>query len=429
MRKILLTMILAVFVVGLEAQNIRDEIYDNIRCSASNFMAYPGPTQLQLTPAPEGKHPFYISHYGRHGSRYHNKAQTYEIPYRMMASADSLGKLTTLGKEVLHRLKMIRDDALDQYGELTTLGAQQHQQIMQRMVERFPEVFVDGAPIDARSTTVLRCILSMENALMQLSRMRPTLKFHHNATRRDSYYLNLQDKQLSSMKMDSAAQAAYQTFCKQYERNDRLMLSLFNDTAYIRLHVDSKELNYYLFRVASNLQSTDMSQRMTLYDLFTDEELYRNWKKENAWWYINYGSYPLNGGLQPYTQRNLLRKIILDADSCFCLKKPGAQLRFGHDTILLSLTCLLEINNYGLATNDLELLDRRGWVNYRVFPMAGNLQFIFYRANPQDKEILFKVLLNENEVELPLKSDKKPYYRWTDFREYFLKKLDAYEKP
>ena len=61
MRKILLSLVLTVIVIGLAAQNIREEIRDNIRCSAGNYLAYPGPTQLKLTPAPEGKHPFYIS--------------------------------------------------------------------------------------------------------------------------------------------------------------------------------------------------------------------------------------------------------------------------------------------------------------------------------------------------------------------------------
>ena len=42
--------------------------------------------------------------------------------------------------------------------------------------------------------------------------------------------------------------------------------------------------------------------------------------------------------------------------------------------------------------------------------------------------MLIKVLLNEKEVHLPLKSFDGPYYRWNDFRKYYLNKLDAYEK-
>lgn len=426
MRKLLIMVALLAFIISVQAQTVRDEIRANIRCSASNYLAYPHPVQHKLTPAPYGKLPFYISHYGRHGSRYPNQPDTYDIPYHILASADSLGKLTPLGIEVLHRLSILRKDAQGRWGELTELGASQHQHIMRRMVERFPEVFEGRATIDARSTTVTRCVLSMENALMELVKQRPDVKIHHNATQRDMYYLNQQDSHLFSMKMDSVTKARYDEFAQKHEDNDRLMKELFNDAEYVLQHVDAKKLNYYLFKVAGNIQNTDMRKNITLYDLFTDGEAYNNWEKENALWYVYYGACTLNGGLQPYSQRNLLRRIIEQADSCIRLAKPGVQLRYGHETVLLPLVCLLDVNGYGLSTDNLETLDRRGWTNYKMIPMGANLQLIFYRKNPEDNDVLVKVMLNENEAKLPLKSIEEVYYHWSDFREYYLKKLDAY---
>lgn len=427
MRKILIMATLVVFVFSLQAQTIRDEIQDNLRCSASNYMAYPNPVQHKLTPAPKGKKPFYISHYGRHGSRYHNRARTYDIPYQMLAKADSLGKLTPLGRSVLARLAVIRQDAYQHWGELTALGASQHRDIMRRMVERFPEIFEGKVEVDARSTTVPRCILSMENAMLQLAKMVPQANIHHNATQRDMYYLNQQDRYLFSLKMDSATQVAYNAFAQHHEHNKRLINSLFNDTAYSN-KIDGGELNYFLFKIASNIQSTEISKSITLYDLFTDDEVYANWRKENAWWYVAFGGCTINGGLQPYTQRNLLRRIIQQADSCLRLEHPGVQLRYGHDTVVLPLVCLLDINGYGLATDNLESLDRRRWANYKIFPMAANLQLVFYREGPDDQDVLLKVLLNENEATLPLKSTEGCYYHWSDFRDYYLAKLDAFDK-
>lgn len=429
MRKILIIVALTVFAISITAQTSREEIRENIRCSASNYMAYPNPAPHPLTQAPGNKRPFYISHYGRHGSRYHNWPRTYEEPYQTLAAADSLGKLTPLGKDVLRRLDLIRKNAVGRYGELTELGARQHQDIMRRMVERFPEVFQDGVSIDARSTMVMRCVLSMENAMMQLARMKPKVKIHHNATQRDMYYLNQQDKKLFSMKMDSATSASYRQFAQKYEHNERLMNSLFNDTAFIHHQVDAGKLNYQLFKVASNIQSTAMRQRLTLYDLFTDDEVYNNWRKENAWWYTAFGGCTLNGGLQPYTQRNLLRRIIEQADSCIRLEKPGAQLRYGHETIIMPLVCLLDINGYGMATDNLESVDRKGWANYKIFPMGANIQLVFYRDGPNDDDVLVKVLLNENEATLPVRNSIGPYYHWKDVRDYYLNKLEAYEEP
>ena len=208
---------------------------------------------------------------------------------------------------------------------------------------------------------------------------------------------------------------------------ERVMNSLFNDAAYWKENVNGSELNRNLYRLASNLQSTELRSKVSLYDLFTDDELYDAWLRYNAWWYINYGPSPLNGGTQPYTQRNLLRTIIQQADSCIALPHPGATLRYGHDTMVMPLTCLLDLNGYGKQISDLEQLDKQGWCDYKIFPMASNLQFVFYRKSLADKDVLFKILLNENETTLPIKTDKAPYYHWKDFKAFYLKKLNAYD--
>jgi hypothetical protein len=164
-----------------------------------------------------------------------------------------------------------------------------------------------------------------------------------------------------------------------------------------------------------------------LIDIFTTEELYKLWQTDNALWYIQHGACKLNGGRQPYSQRHLLRRIIADADSCLRLDKPGVQMRFGHETVLLPLTCLLGVNGYDLETDRLEQLETKGWWCSSVFPMASNLQFIFYRRNPSDRDVLVKVLLNEEEATLPLKTDCAPYYHWADFRRFYLKKLALFD--
>jgi hypothetical protein len=166
---------------------------------------------------------------------------------------------------------------------------------------------------------------------------------------------------------------------------------------------------------------------MTLFDVFTPDEIHRIWKIGNAYWYIGWGACEATDCKMPYLQRNLLRKMIEQADSCILLPKTNVHLRFGHETVLLPLVCLLDINGFGLVTNDLDQLESKGWINYKAFPMAGNVQFIFYRKSPADRDPLFKVLLNENEATLPLPTQQAPYYRWSDFRSYYLKKLDAYE--
>ena len=426
MKKTLVLLSAWIFSVGVFAQQAREEMKKDRNLSADNYVAYPGPQKPQ-TPAPNGYKPFYISHYGRHGSRYLIGTKDYDFPYFTLAHADSLGKLTPKGKETLRKLDLIRREANGRDGELTLRGAQQHKDIARRMYRNYPEVFAGKANIEARSTLVIRCILSMENALQQLLALNPQLQIFHDASRHDLYYMNQEDKKLQAQKMPEEVKEVYNQFSKKHDVYERVMNSLFNDAAYWKENVNGSELNRNLYRLASNLQSTELRSKVSLYDLFTDDELYDAWLRYNAWWYINYGPSPLNGGTQPYTQRNLLRTIIQQADSCIALPHPGATLRYGHDTMVMPLTCLLDLNGYGKQISDLEQLDKQGWCDYKIFPMASNLQFVFYRKSLADKDVLFKILLNENETTLPIKTDKAPYYHWKDFKAFYLKKLNAYD--
>lgn len=433
-KTIRLTIFMIVMLLGVtmissaQSQSAFDRISQNRNFSASNYCIYPDTILQKQTPPPAGKHPFYISHYGRHGSRYLNNRKGYDVPFKMLAKADSLDKLTPLGKDVLRQLKEIIDNSEGRWGDLSELGKQQHKGIARRMMTRFPEVFEGRAHIDAKSTTVNRCILSMASALQAMLARNPKLQIRMDASKHDMWYMNHQDKDLRDSMMTSAAEKAYDEYCAHREHNPRLMSLLFNDSVFAREQMDEIWLNYYLLKTALIQQNTRMGSKIDFLEIFSYEDIHQFWQKENAWWYFMYGPSLLNGGKQPYTQRYLLRQIIQEADSCLRLKNPGTQLRFGHETMILPLTCLMEINGFGLQTMNLEELEDNGWWACIVFPMASNLQLIFYRSDYYDKDILVKVLLNEEEATLPIKSDTAPYYKWKDVRRYYLSKIDAYEE-
>ena len=240
------------------------------------------------------------------------------------------------------------------------------------------------------------------------------------------YYMNFDDKLLTKRKKPAGVWSQYQSYRKQHLDYTRLMESLFNDKSYVYRNIDADDFGYRLFKLASNLQSIEARKDMTLYDIFTKDELYANWQMENVRWYIEYGACPLNGGQQPFSQRNLLRNIITQADSCIATGKNCATLRFGHETMVLPLTCLLGLNGYDMQISDFDKIEEQGWIIYRIFTMGANIQFVFYRRNADDKDVLVKVLLNENDATLPIASDMKPYYRWTDFKEYYMNKIKSY---
>jgi hypothetical protein len=177
-----------------------------------------------------------------------------------------------------------------------------------------------------------------------------------------------------------------------------------------------------LFHVACNMQSHDTD--LELFSLFTKEEIYDQWRLKNVGWYLDYGASPVSGGKMPFSQLNLLKNIIATADT---VTQTQATLRFGHEVCVMPLACLLELDNCGMAINNLDELDKY-WRNYRIFPMGCNIQLIFYRPKKgKTGEILVKALLNEREAYLPIKTNQWPYYSWQELRQYYLNKIAAFE--
>ena len=429
MRNSILTFsLLLLSVVCGQAQPAFDIIKANHNFAASNYSIYPDTVLPALTPAPKGKTAFYISHYGRHGSRYIANRKGFDIPYTMLCKADSMDELTPTGKKTLSVMKVIFDDTERHWGDLTSFGQRQLRGIARRMMENFPEVFEGAAIVDARSTIVPRCILSMGAALNVMAIANPKLRISMKASQEDMWYMNHQDPLLRNKGMTGDAKNAYEKYISERKHNERLMRMLFVHPDSVRSVVNDAWLNYYLIKMGLFQLNTHLYQETYLTDIFTSKEIYGLWQWENAWWYIMHGACLLNGGHQPYTQRHLLKKIIADADEHFRQDRPGVQLRFGHETVLLPLICLIGVNGADFATDRLEEVEQQGWWATKVFPMGANLQLVFYRKDIHDEDVVFKVLLNEREATLPIPTDMAPYYHWKDFREHYLKKLDAYEQ-
>ena len=124
MRLQLLSIALAVSATCI-AQTAREEIHENILLTGSNHTAYIVPTK-KLTPAPKGYEPFYMDHYGRHGSRWLIDKYDYTFPLEKMRKAKEDGKLTALGEEVLAKLERFYPTTVKRLGDLSDIGEIQH---------------------------------------------------------------------------------------------------------------------------------------------------------------------------------------------------------------------------------------------------------------------------------------------------------------
>ncbi|MBO5052762.1 MAG: histidine-type phosphatase [Muribaculaceae bacterium] len=391
---------------------------DDIRATPEKaggvYYAYPNMEGVATTPAPKGYKPFYVSHYGRHGSRYLISDNDYKYVMDIMAKAETSGKLTPLGKDVKARLDTVWLEAEGRGGELSPLGVRQHHGIAQRLYKNYPQIFQGKPEITASSTTVMRCAHSMFSFIEGLKELNPGLVIPRESGNRNMYFLNYHDPKTGWKSSHTGPwYQDWKKFRAEKSNPDRLMKTLFNDSLYVRRNVDPVETMWGLYWVAVDMQN--METPISFMDIFTTEELYDLWQVFNFNFYSCNSSYPPADGAFVDNAKNLVRNILDNANDYIMNGKNGATLRFGHDGNIIPLTALLNIEGcYADVTDPYKLAGT--YSDYQISPMAANLQLIFFKNKGGD--VLVKILLNEQEVKIPVETDIFPFYHWEDLKIY-----------
>ena len=414
--------------VNATAQTVADELKADVRRVAGLYYALPMTESAQNTPPPAGKRPFYVNHYGCSSAYYLERPEYYDAPYKTLFQADSLGKLTQLGRKVLEKVRLLRNDALNKTGELTAYGKWQARQQARQMIELLPDFFTDRCFVDSRSIVQNNCLLTLGEVSMELARAHRPMRLNVDASHRSQMWMNPVDKELEAKRTDSVTMARYADFIGRWPPDDiKVMGRLFSNDDYAK-HIDASALSRQLFDLACSTQYAGVKDGVSLFDVFTPEELHRHWLRRNAWAYIRYGGCTLNGGHQPYEQRRPLWNLIHQGDSMLHLDYPVVHLRYTKESMMMSLVCLLELDDFGVQTSQLDSLESLGWADYRISPLGGSMIMIHYRSGKNDPDPLVRVLLNGREARMPIKTDCAPYYHWEDVKRYYLRKLYAYAK-
>lgn len=456
---------LALAAFPAQAQTTDAELAAHPEYTLSGAMPYPEPANIKYTKAPAGYKPFYISHYGRHGSRYHHSADEYKYIAETLAKADSANALTPLGKQINALAQTLKSEAMPRTGDLTQVGAHQHMGIAKRMAKNFADVFKDRkagnkkvAPhVKAYASTSGRCIVSMAAFVGELRTQFPKIEPEMVSGKSYMPFICAFDWG----KLDYSRAPAYTAESDKLWQNvdtKPFIKKLFADSAYAAKNIDAGTLYNRLLEITDLFNGMDSTlvasvekatgtTVSTLREVYTPEERVARWKAQNAWWYSLLGTSPLiNKSNGTDFAKPTLQNILDEADTVLAGDAPvAATLRFGHDAGLLPLAALMQLPVANAKVSDLSKLHEQ-WTDFRVIPMAANLQIIFYRKGDApakagaSPDVLVKVLYNEIEQTLPVPcgnepaatgADKAtakpakqncpaaPYYRWEDFRNFY----------
>ena len=362
------------------------------------YYAYPV-TETKMMDAPEGYEPFYISHYGRHGSRWLPDDERYIWVNQQF---EDKSRLTKLGKNVRKRLEKIWKNAEGNGGLLTPLGGRQHHQIARRMYQNFPQLFTAEAHLTAYSSTVNRCKTSMENFVSELKTLNPSMQIDPITRDEDMTWIAFKSQEQRDFEHSKNWPLPIST--------DRFINSLFTDASHLSQQNREKLLSE-LHTIASDMQDVELN--VSLYDIFTDEELLTVYDINNRRMTLNNGDEIENNGIAARCAISLWSRIEADADAAIARGGVGADLRFGHDTNLYRLLTLMGVDTKGMPMDI-------------ILPMAANLQMIFYR-NAQGK-VLVQFLHNEQPAHMKdLGCLVEGFYDWELVKQHVADRMHYYE--
>lgn len=385
--------------------------------SLGNLFPYE-PMDTVRVESPEGYELFYISHFGRHGSRFTTDSMDIHRPLVLFTEYSKKGILTDEGLQLLKDLSVLEELSRGNYGSLTTLGASEHKSIASRMVNHYPALF-QCRHIDTYTTMVPRVIDSRDNFLLTIDSIQPGNDFVLN-------YLDDSPRNFQEVLGANMSKEQYKIIYS-HDNLDKIVNNrweTFSGSTFARkiftpenAPEDVKDVMNTLFNGVKSYKCIN-DPRLDFTRYFTLEELYELWWRNNMYWYAHHGYTEENEGIRPTVKGKAITQVIIeDADAVISNKADySATLRFSHDGDMNALTCYLDIDGCNSDTyEDVEFLSR-DFENVRA---AVNIQLLFFRDS--ENNILVRILKNEKPV--GLKNTDIPYlngfYEWNTLKKYW----------
>ena len=399
------------------------DVLDIVASSRDKMAGCEGPYRYDaaaLTPAPKGYTPFYISHYGRHGSRYAWNSETYSLIKKVLDAAAEAGSLTPRGQKLHEDFNAFYLEPFLNTGDLSDLGMEQHMEIARIMCEEFPEVFKDGGTVLARASTSQRAIVSMNAFTVSLQKQVPKLDIKMNSLHTNLIVINPggAPREIAEYYQGGIIVPESVTdFRDRMTDYDAILGKLFTDRGFLEEIGRRRDFVYELFNLWAGYHN--YSDGDWLEDIFTKDQLLKMWEIENYSVYVGHSR-------NRYRMIPLLKDIIDLADEAIENGETKGHFRFGHDTVVNAICPLLNINGCGYEPEKTE--DVKYWFQNYDTPMGANIQFVLYRSK-KNPEILFKLLRNGSEATLPqIQPVTGPYYKWSEFKEWASSMMKAHPR-
>lgn len=400
--------------IPANSQTVRDQIFSDLDKAGGVYYMYPF-SEHTVTSPPKGYTPVYMSHYGRHGARYLLNDTQYERSLGVLRAAHERQALTPEGERLWQEARAyFEEECQYRAGELSSLGWDQHYRIAQEIYRDNKAFFKKRPVITAGATQIPRCIVSMAAFCQGLVQMDGRLQVYEAASLTELDELNPHAPENPRRENVVMEEGRYKrkdpwgTGLKDFidARIDHraICARFFQDPDFPAPFRGTRAFVTDLYDLVFNMQCVP-TQRNLMW-VFTSEECYKLWEANN---YIHYME-----SAPPATLRDLpaLWNLVADADRSLASGRPSVRLRFGHDTVFLALMSMMGADGFDQIPSNADGIAQT-WHNFRA-PMGATMYLLFCKGRGGD--VIFKMVVNSEEVRLPLEAVQGPWYRWDDMK-------------
>ena len=370
--------------------------------------------EIKDSKAPKGFKPFYISHYGRHGSRFHTTEDVFAEALHTLKAAEAESNLTEAGRHLLEQTDSLYNMHKGMWGALAPKGVREQKELARRMAERFPEIFKGkgNKKVECYSSDIHRCIVSLAAFTGSLSAQYPELDFSYESGERASGYLRLERGYAESRAY------FYPLMHKEIEKVcdwNGMMRIIFTDPSKVK--ISPYEMSSQIWAAWAICQCIE-DVHIDIFKYFTQEQLFTTWKLRSLYYHNTFVRSEKFGEASAMGASPLMQDFISKADAAIASGNTAATIRFGHDSTLMPIASLLGIDEFDDIHSEADPVTEK-WDLGKKVCMASNLQLVFYRNKAE--KVLVKIMYNEKETTIPaLTPYSGCYYDWTALREHML---------
>ncbi len=409
MRKLILTVFATIALIAQAA----DPTATNYSMSQCEGSLTPYPVEINPAVYPDSLTPVYINHVGRHGSRFPASSANCLKLRNALNRADSLGTITPIGRRLAKLNDLVIERSNNQWGGLDSLGIAEQRSIATRLYFNFAPVFAAGASVEAISSYSPRSMMSMYSFLHQLNRMNNRINFTTSTGRNTSPLMRPfdTDESYAEFRTQAPWKETYDKYFNSTCPTAPIVRALgerypFSNAAEMR---DLAITQYYVIAGCSTMNIDAGAS-----NYFSREEYNALWSCFNLRQYLQRTASTISV-VPADIAAQLLLDLINTTDAYINGKSSTvANFRFGHAETLMPLLSLMRLRGCYYVTNYFDTV-RQHWCDFKVVPMAANLQLILFKSNSGK----YYLRVDLNELPVPLQPNSTTLYiPWDEARKY-----------